>query len=181
MGKKNLPANIWKESKYSLYRRRIQNGVNIWHIHGEVSKDNTLMLGHEHYSGALQKMRSYLTRKKNFSPFVRGDINFDKNGAKYSWTDVFLRDDIYIVGFSLDYTEIDIWWLLSYKERQNLNSNNKVGETYFYHFYENSIDARSEAKLSLLESFGVSVKRIEILQGYEKEYDKVLAEISLQK
>ena len=172
---KIMKANVQPETKYSLYRRRIQNSVNIWHIHGESSVANSLMLGHEHYSGALQKMRSYLTRKKIISPFMLGDNLFDENGKDYSWVDVFLRDNIHIIGFSLDYTEIDIWWLLSYKERLNLQ-NKTVGETYFYHFYDKDLENKELAKLDLLESFGVTVikKMVKDKNSYDEEYQNLL-------
>ena len=35
-----------------------------------------------------------------------------------SWIDKFILDDVYFLGFGLDYSEIDLWWLLQRKHRQ---------------------------------------------------------------
>lgn len=174
--KQYKPTNMKRETKYSLFRRRIQNDKNIWYIHGEASYPNSLMLGHEHYAGALQKMRSYLTRNKKISPFMLGNHLFDNNGINYSWVDVFLRDDIYIVGYQMDYSEIDIWWLLSYKERKKLQGKS-VGKTTYYQFQNNELDNRTRAKLSLLSSFGVIVQLVPIADDYRPGYDLILNEI----
>jgi len=110
---KHLDTSSQPEQIYSLFRRRSAGHHNIWHIHGEVSVPRSLALGHNHYSGSLHHLRQYLVTKskrsrQKASPFLSGRSDFDKGNQPFSWLDVFLRDDVHIYGFSLDYTEIDI-------------------------------------------------------------------------
>ncbi|MBA7591781.1 hypothetical protein ES708_33945 [subsurface metagenome] len=106
-------SNVKNETKYNLFRRKQLNSKYIWHIHGESDVPNSITLGNEQYAGQLQKMRNYATanrttKSRNVSPFKLNNTRFDTDGSIYFWLDVFLRDNIHILGLSLDYTEIDL-------------------------------------------------------------------------
>ena len=166
-------ASLRRETKYSLFRRRSVGSQFLWHIHGESRSPNSLALGHDHYSGSLHHIRDYLvTRsarsKVKASPFMSGIRDFDSSYGEYSWLDVFLRDDIHIIGFSMDYTEIELWWLLSFKARQSLKGL-KVGETIYYYREPRRPDPRLSAKLAILQSFGVVPRRLSG-DSYEEGY-----------
>ena len=151
-----------KETKYSLFRRRSLLQKNIWHIHGEYSVPNSIALGHDHISGSLHHIRDYLvTRSKRSqqkaSPFLAGDLDFGLHSEDYSWLDIFLRDDIYIYGFSMDYTEIELWWLLSFKERLRMKGK-PVGKTVFFYFPGEESNTKKEiGKRAILDSYGVHI------------------------
>lgn len=179
-GDKGKRANLKRESRYNVFRSRVAGGKRVWHIHGEVDAPNTITLGHEQYSGQLQQLRNYATssRKstaKTKSPFKVGNLTFERTERVYSWIDVFFRDDIHIIGLSLDYTEIDLWWLLAYKERLRQMSGFQVGKTTFHHLRERPDNERTEAKLGILHSLGVEVETEEIRNGdYEPAYERIL-------
>lgn len=191
-------VNTANETKYSSFRRQMIAEKSVWHIHGEADVPNSIMLGHEHYSGGLQKLRSYVTgdRKKPprlASPFKLGKIDFDDDrnlASVYSWLDIFLRDDIHIFGFSLDYTEIDLWWLITYKAKLQYNkkgTHGQVGSTIYYPSIielgraltteEEEARAREKAKISLLLSLGVSVPKLPKVGSYPELYDVILRQI----
>lgn len=181
---KPMKAYLDKETKYSNFRRWKIDDTYIWHIHGEADVPNSITLGHEQYSGTLQKMRNYLTSNDNHSsepvsPFKRGEGDFDSppNGT-YSWLDIFLCDDVHIIGLGLDYTEIDLWWLLSYKARlsHTKNSKFKIGKTYFHYFYKDKIDDKEKAKHLILESLGVKVKPKDVKGDYVQAYEEFFKE-----
>jgi hypothetical protein len=178
------PENLRPESKYSVFRRRSTAEKSIWMIHGEANKPDTIMLGHEQYAGALQKIRSYVTERDRgssgySSPLWIGDYDFDQEGKVHSWIDVFLRDDIHILGFSLDYTEIDLWWIIAYKARLKRNSSLALGQTYFYLFSDNKSDPKVKAKESLLKSLEIKVYVREIKKNdYRFHYDWALKRLS---
>lgn len=181
-----LSNNTNHEKKYSLFRKRITGSKNIWHIHGELDHKESLMLGYEHYVGALQKMRNYTTSNISVkgndhrSPFIRGISNFETE-EHYSWVDIFLRDNIHIVGFGLGFDEIDIWWLLSYRNRRILNKKNECGEIFYYHFNKGKTQ-REKAKHEMLKILGVNIKTIELDRRngewqYEDAWDKLLIQL----
>ena len=60
-----------RETRYSLKRKTEIGDSEIWHIHGEAEKPNSICLGYDHYSGYLQNIRAYLVpeRKPRFSVY----------------------------------------------------------------------------------------------------------------
>ena len=170
-----IDNNINKEKKYSLFRKRISGDKAIWHIHGELDIKESLMLGYEHYAGALQKMRNYVTngistKKKVYkSPFCEGKKDFEEE--KHSWIDIFLRDEIHIVGFRFGFDEIDLWWLLSYRNRLILEKNKECGDIYYYFFDRGKDNNKEKSKLDMLEILGVKLETIK-LDSQEGKYKK---------
>lgn len=178
-------SNLLKETKYNLFRRRRINDKYIWHIHGEVDAPNSITLGHEHYSGFLQKMRNYvfghleIRNERKKSPILLNNINFDNDDNNiYSWVDLFLRDDVHIIGFSLDYVEIDLWWLILLKERLKLDKDLTLGNTHYYFNYKNEIEPKDKAKLDLLESLGIKIHREKVIDSYREIYGRFLRTIN---
>ena len=76
-------------------------------------------------------------------------------------------DDVYILGLTLDYTEIDLWWLMIFKERLKRETGVLYGNTTYYKFYLHTVDKKEEAKLSIMESFGINVIREDVGKNYE--------------
>ena len=77
------------------------------------------------------------------------------------WVDYFLIADVYIVGFNLDLSESDIWWLLNFKK-------NAFPETKTF-FFAPEINA---AKKLLLDCYGVETPEVEFDEKEEKAYVK---------
>ncbi len=167
-----------KESKYNVFRHHEITARKIWHIHGALNSPASITLGYEHYSGYLQSMRSYTTTGSQYA-----DKYFDKpltrrlktGEAGYSWIDNFFTKDIYIIGLNLDFVEIDLWWLLTFRERSRLiNKKDFVISnqlTYYIprYFYN---DPAARPKIELLKSVGVIVNSDfgAAFKGEEKEY-----------
>ena len=80
-------------------------------------------------------------------------------------------DDVYILGLALDYTEIDLWWLMIFKERLKRETGFPYGNTTYCKFYPHTLDKKEEAKLSILESFCINVTREDIGENYENAGD----------
>ncbi|KKL62521.1 hypothetical protein LCGC14_2184360 [marine sediment metagenome] len=183
------------ETRYRLYKRHLLGNTNIWHIHGEINKHKTIMLGQEHYSGALSHMRHYiLGDNKKHSAFAKMRDFDTRPEEKYSWTDVFLRDNVHIVGLGLDFCEIDLWWLLVIKERIRSKKldfpfpiEHKVGETYYY-YRDKDLDEKEEIdRISMLKSLGVKTMPIPLNKDiwdqdtWNEYYQKVLNKIIKEK
>jgi hypothetical protein len=98
-----------------------------WHLHGDIQNIGSINLGYEHYCGQLQKMREYVTgtykcskeelNKKFEKALLKRQYLNSPNG--YSWLDLFFKDNITIkiIGLRLDFEEIDLWWLLTYRAK----------------------------------------------------------------
>jgi len=160
-GPLHSPTFLAPESRYSLFRRHTAGKKEIWHVHGDVARPGSMVLGFDHYAGYLQKIRNYVTDSVEVkghphgrvgSPVKNGILEFTDNRSVYSWVDYFLRDHIHIVGLGLDFTEIDLWWLLLHKRRRR----HQTGQVFYYHV---SLDreANETPVTSLLRSLNVKV------------------------
>lgn len=96
------------------------NNNKIYHIHGEINKPNSIILGNINYCRLLNKYSEYINN--NYKVYL-DNIKNRKAQKINSWIDAFLFGDIFIVGFGLDFSEIDIWFLLEYKKRLPVESN----------------------------------------------------------
>ncbi|WP_337049178.1 SIR2 family protein [Serratia fonticola] len=165
-----------KESKYNIFRHHKVKNKKIWHIHGALNNPNSIILGYEHYSGYLQSMRDYTTTGSRYSnesfnePLTK---RLKKNDVANSWIDDFFTKDVYIIGLNLDFVEIDLWWLLTFRERSRLTNKIKLEHeiTYYipHHFYGNPT---SKPKIDLLKSVGVTINHEfgAVFKGKEKRY-----------
>jgi hypothetical protein len=146
---------VVKQNLYSIFRHTEGNGCKVWHIHGELNRPNSILLGYEQYSGQLQQMRNYIALgtgdayKKQFPPLIKqlkkGKV--DNN----SWLDIFFTQDIHIVGLSLDFIELDLWWLLTFRARRVLENRFSITNKIVY-YYPQSLEKKIQNKLEILRA-----------------------------
>jgi hypothetical protein len=142
-GEKN-PKNegVIAERLYSIFRKTIVGKTHYWHVHGEADVPMSINLGYEHYGGQLQQLRNYVVsgtsyenktiHKKSLVRRIKEDglraLDFQ------SWADLFFSKDIHIFGIGLDFIEIDLWWILTFRARQKLYSGTiKIPNSIYYY------------------------------------------------
>ena len=96
---------------------------NIWHIHGEYCRPQSIILGQLYYGNLLSKYKKSLDGIEN----LEIEISNSQISKINNWIEAFIFGDVYIVGLGMDFAEVDLWWLL---EEKFLNKNK--GKTYFY-------------------------------------------------
>ena len=85
----------------------------LWHIHGTALRKNSMIIGPLYYG----KLLSEVTKRANeVNSGYRFSMSKENPYTPKSWIDYFLIGDVYILGFELDFSESDIWWLLNYKK-----------------------------------------------------------------
>lgn len=159
------PKDHYSIERY--YRMKTEKSPYIWNIHGDYKKYPSMIIGYNHYCGSIGQMDKYLKghyeyvnkngEKVKNMPIIRRLIDQLLNPDKAelnSWIDRFFTDDVHIIGLGLPFDEIDIWWLLNY--RQRLKSNPKLADTfenrlYYYEAYT------PKPKRIALENMGVTV------------------------
>lgn len=127
-----------QESKHSLYRGYNINGITVRHIHGELKHnrnitptdlsypEESIMIGFDHYADYFAKIQAV----------IRGESGKHKDEEKKSllirlrdgqtgklWTDLFFTHKLIFAGFSLDFSENHLWWLLTKREELKRESN----------------------------------------------------------
>lgn len=174
--KKCVNKGLIKESLYSLFRFHQTENHKIWHIHGSETTPKTITLGYEHYSGYLQQMRNYVTTgtkgiysKKDFLPLSkRLKVNQIENE---SWVDFFFVNDVYILGLNLDFVEMHLWWLLTYRARAKMEGKFPIKNKIIY-YYPDKYKETSKNKLEMFKSLGVETKSITIVKDNKIDYYK---------
>lgn len=148
------------ETKYLLHTyNQVKYGERpqrIWHIHGEARKPDSMAIDHYYYSNLLHKIKEHSRETKNryqLQQLSGRDIDFK------SWIDAFIIGNVYILGQGLDFSEMDLWWLLDRKNREKAEH----GQVYFYEPYKTI----HEEKYQLLKLFNVIPEHL----GTTKETD----------
>ena len=128
------------ESKYLIHTfNRPKEKYQIWHIHGEARKPNSIVLGHYYYGKLIQRIMQYLDGRKYYL--------FDKMGKKNdisSWIDAFILGDVYVLGLGYDVSEFDLWWLLNRKKNEEVNKGKNEGKLYFFEPRTSEFDEKIE-------------------------------------
>lgn len=100
----------------------------IWHIHGEHRRKSSMILTHDEYIKLIAKEVEYLNKKSNYYEENQNDIRIS------SWIDYLILGELYIIGYGLDFSEFDMWWIINRRLRENVNKNN-MPKIYFYEYY----------------------------------------------
>ncbi len=151
---------IIKESLYSIFRHYDINDIKIWHIHGDANYPKSITLGYEHYSGYLQQMRNYIitgtgtSYKRKFKPLTKRMKSNDVLNY-HSWLDLYFNKDVYIFGLALDFIEIHLWWLLTFRQRVKLTKRIRINNKIVY-FYPDKYRNNIQHKLELMCSSGIT-------------------------
>ncbi|MCR5720130.1 MAG: SIR2 family protein [Lachnospiraceae bacterium] len=103
---------------------------HIWHIHGEAARPSSVVIGHYYYCNLLNKIHSYASKCiARYKTCLNKKLDFQP----YSWIDYFLLGDVHMIGYGLNLSEIDIWWLINLKKRE-FSDCGKI------HLYDNNIE-----------------------------------------
>lgn len=183
-----IPANFIRENTFSLFRHYgAPEDRRLWFIHGSSDQPTSLTLGYQQYARYQAQIKSYLNngvvyigKKIKNSPLFRKNpvFDFDKRRDHFSWVDIFLRDEIHVVGLGMEYTETILWWLLLEKLYLKAKYPKQIGD-FVYHHIEilgKRLNERDENKLDMLHGFGIPVK-YHFIKSYQEGYLEVAEKI----
>jgi len=176
---RTIDGGLIKQSLYSLFRHTENNGKKVWHIHGDAQVTSSIMLGYEQYSGYLQKMREFVLGGSLYKSYKALPIKekFNKNAFKHdSWIDFFFTHDIHIMGLTLDFVEMHLWWLLTYRARRMQQKFPIQNRIFFY--YNTESHESIKHRLDLLKSCEVVPFGIRTNGDYESFYKKAIKKSS---
>jgi hypothetical protein len=125
----------------------------------------TISLGFEHYCGQLQDLRNYVVSGTNYKTKNYHNDPLTKRlstlkGDPESWVDLFFTKEIHIIGLCLDFIEIDLWWLLTWRAKLMSQKRMNLKNSIIYYIPKKYFDF-SKGKLELLQNLSVTVKVID--------------------
>lgn len=153
------------EDLYSVRRQKEiiskMRKTQLWQLHGSIDKPASIMLGLDHYCGSIGKLDSYVkgtyeyTQQQNkVQELSISDKILNDRFSGSSWVELFFNSDIHMLGYSLDYVETDIWWIIDRRARMRKYRELEGMITNKIFFYCSEIE---QQKKQLLESFDVIV------------------------
>ena len=146
--------------------------IPLFHIHGEASKPDSVILGHYYYGNLLFCYDDYLTRCAPDRKYRLGTSG--KGMPVMSWLDYFILGDVYTLGFGFDTAEMDLWWLLCRKKRERSDH----GDLYFFE-PERRVAATKHALLKAYNAKSVTMQMDNLTNdGYRLFYERAIREIS---
>ena len=144
--------------------------IRLWKIHGDLDRIKSVTLGFDQYCGALSKIESYIKGKYEY------EVCNEKRKCKapmiekcrtgefddISWAELFFKSNVYIVGFGMDFSEIDIWWILNKRARFKAEGS-QIKNSIIY-LYDKKYK-KDQNVLDALNAFDVECR--EICSGFE--------------
>jgi hypothetical protein len=112
--KKSSDPESGPEIDYRIHTYNQCGDVRIWHIHGEANYPRTLVLGHDMYARNIGKMSAYV-EKRGYDELFAQSNSIRENTV--CWMDLFFNTDVHILGFSMEFSEIDVWWVINLRAR----------------------------------------------------------------
>lgn len=157
--------------------------IDFYHAHGLGRWKNTLCLSHEHYISLITKIRdTFFTDKGNENKQIISEIIRGKAKRTGTWPELLFTTDVAIVGFELDYSEIDFWWLLAQRAAIFAPCHNMYEYENTITYYCIDINNRQNqlvnpnpeqlGRMNALQALGVSVCRV-TAKSYEEGYIQI--------
>ena len=134
------------------------HNIRLWNIHGSIEYHESMMLG----------LYEYCDYVKGFNKLFKED---------YSWLNVMLTSDVFVLGFGLGYEEIDLWYFLVSRKRLYHDRKEAANRIVFYAIEDKSYDI---GKIKMLEALDVEVELIPFdwsKDAYQKAYDEIYKRI----
>ena len=162
--------SIRRYSKFIWNKRK----AKLWKIHGEIANPKSIMIGLDHYGGYVSKINDYVKgnyritkgKKKIRLKSIRDKVKSGEFDG-ISWIELFFNSNLHILGFGMDYSEIDLWWILN--KRARLMNEIPINNTITLYS-----DKMNSEKKGLLKSLNVNVVEVEVLNhDYHEQYDKI--------
>ena len=143
---------IRERAHYTMSRRnRI---IRLWNIHGSIDYHESIMLG----------LFEYCDYVRGFKTLLKED---------YSWLNVMINSNVFILGFGLGYEEIDLWYFLVSRKRLFHDRKESANKIVYYAIEDKNYDI---GKMKMLEALDVEVDLIPFdwsENAYQKAYDVI--------
>lgn len=169
-------------NKYNLRNAILTSGKEVFHIHGDLRQAKSICLGYEHYAGTVQHLREAIATKKDAGgekvPAIVLALRNQENSTN-TWAEKLFTDNVHIIGLGLTQSEIDIWWLITYRATllysNRFNCRELLNNKIVYHDVSDVFD---ENMRFTLENLGVEYVFHHIPEKINEYYLQKYLEIS---
>ena len=151
------------------------SGRDIWHIHGEIRRFQSFILTHDEYGRLMGAILKYNRMRGKNVGAVLDTLNEDGSPRKKelnfcSWFDYFLYGNLYIIGQGFDFSEFDLWWLMSRRQR----ARKRLGTGRAVFFQPLAPDGKLTSIEKALTALDVEIKDCGVRLSGDSEADQEL-------
>jgi len=172
-----------RRHKEIYFKKKLKS--RIWHIHGEIDIPPSIMLGLDHYCGSVAKIDNYVKGRYEYqvdkksikTPSIIEKLEDQSKFDQSSWIELLFNTDVYIIGLGLDFSEIDLWWILNKRARFKLDHKTKKLIRNKITYFSTSNDKDHIETLKSLHLDVIQIKLDNTNRKYEKAYDEILKNI----
>lgn len=154
----DLSRSNKQEKLYNIRRSRAfsKSGDTkiIYPIHGDIDNPKSIVIGYNHYCGTIGKLDAYLKGKAEWEgkPLPKMEERFhSEDFAVKSWIDHFFFSNVHIFGLGLDFSEIDLWWILDRRKRLIMEGCPIKNHIIFYDIVKKDVSSCDDKDLSCEE------------------------------
>ena len=124
-----LPQNKFYITTFNRIQDKLNGGKHdVWHIHGDAITPESIALNNEYYGKLVGRYSEWIRNKAEEQDGYTSNYKNRKPEKIKSWIDAFLFGNLYILGFGMNFSETDLWWLLEYKAKDQ----EVFGKTLFF-------------------------------------------------
>lgn len=147
------------------------------------------MIGYNHYCGNIGKLDAYLKGRAVWEgkPLPKMEERlYSEDFAVKSWIDHFFFSNVHILGLGLDFSEIDLWWILDRRKRLIMEGCPIKNHIIFYDIVKKDVsykdllreESKFKAKYEILAKMGVEKCIYEVEKDdYNSSYRKAIGNI----
>lgn len=151
----DLSKSNKQEKLYNIRRSRAfsKSGDTkiIYPIHGYIDNPKSIVIGYNHYCGTIGKLDAYLKGRAEWEgkPLPKMEKRFySEDFAVKSWIDHFFFSNVHILGLGLDFSEIDLWWILDRRKRLIMEGCPIKNHIIFYDIVKKDVSSCDDKDLS---------------------------------
>ena len=151
LSKSNKQEKLYNIRRSRAFSKSGDTTKIIYPIHGDIDNPKSIVIGYNHYCGTIGKLDAYLKGRAEWegNPLLKMEERlYLKNFAVKSWIDHFFFSNVHILGLGLDFSEIDLWWILVRRKRLIMEGCPINNHIFFYDIVKKDVSSCDYKDLS---------------------------------
>lgn len=151
LSKSNKQEKLYNIRRSRAFSKSGDTTKIIYPIHGDIDNPKSIVIGYNHYCGTIGKLDAYLKGRAEWegNPLLKMEERlYLKDFAVKSWIDHFFFSNVHILGLGLDFSEIDLWWILVRRKRLIMEGCPINNHIFFYDIVKKDVSSCDYKDLS---------------------------------
>lgn len=151
LSKSNKQEKLYNIRRSRAFSKSGDTTKIIYPIHGDIDNPKSMVIGYNHYCGTIGKLDAYLKGRAEWEGnqlLKMEERLYSEDFAVKSWIDHFFFSNVHIFGLGLDFSEIDLWWILVRRKRLIMEGCPINNHIFFYDIVKKDVSSCDDNDLS---------------------------------